>query len=194
MLKEEWESPKKKVMNVCDWVDRLRKRLEIVREVVNEREKDAKVKMKSMYDKRAEERELIEGQIVFTKIPRLGNKLDDAWEGPYEVIRKISNTNYEIAVPHRRAKTKIVHINNLKTWKQEEARIYRIVIAADDMPDLEDGLKLHGSVATATQLEQLAIIKQKFAEVLNRFDAVSAYMRKKDHYGLSDFLKISHIR
>ena len=28
----------------------------------------------------------------------------------------------------------------------------------------------------------------------NRFDAVSAYMRKMDHYGLSDFLKISHIR
>ena len=53
LLKEEWESPKKKVMNVCDWVDRLRKRLEIVHEVVNEREKDAKVKMKSMYDKRA---------------------------------------------------------------------------------------------------------------------------------------------
>ena len=28
----------------------------------------------------------------------------------------------------------------------------------------------------------------------NRFDAVSAYMRKMDHYGLSDFKKISHIR
>ena len=134
-------------------------------EVVNEREKDAKVKMKSMYDKRAKERELVEGQMVLTKIPRLGNKLDDAWDGPYEVIRKISNTNYEIAVPHNHAKTKIVHINNLKTWKQEEARVYRIVVAADDMPDLADGLKLHGSVATATQLEQLAIIKrilQKF--------------------------------
>ena len=30
--------------------------------------------------------------------------------------------------------------------------------------------------------------------LLNRFDAVSAYMRKMDHYGLSDFLKISHTR
>ena len=29
---------------------------------------------------------------------------------------------------------------------------------------------------------------------LNRFDAISAYMRKMDRYGLSDFLKISHIR
>ena len=29
---------------------------------------------------------------------------------------------------------------------------------------------------------------------LNRFDAISAYMRKMDRYGLGDFLKISHIR
>ena len=27
------------------------------------------------------------------KIPCLGNQLDDAWDGPNEVIRKISNTN-----------------------------------------------------------------------------------------------------
>ena len=58
-------------------------------------------------------------------------------------------------------KTKIVHINNLKTWIQEEAGVYRIVVAADDMPDLEDG---HGSAATS----QLAIIKQNFADVLTK--------------------------
>ena len=123
--------------------------------------------MKNKYDKRAKERELVEGQIVLTKIQRLGNKLDDAWDRPYEVIRKISNTNYEIVVPHHRAKPKLFHINNLKTWIQEEARVYRIVVAADDMPDLEDGLKLHGSIATHTQLEQFAKIKQNFADVLN---------------------------
>ena len=35
------------------------------------------------------------------------------------------------------------------------------------MPELEDGLKLHGSVATPIQLEQFAKIKQNFADVLN---------------------------
>ena len=43
-------------------------------EVVNEKGKGAKVKMKNMYDKRAKERELVEGQMVLTKIPHLGNK------------------------------------------------------------------------------------------------------------------------
>ena len=108
-----------------------------MREVVNEREKDAKVKMKTIYDKRAKERELVEGQMVFMKIPRLGNKLDDAWDGPYKVISKISNTNYEIVIPHHCAKIKTVHINNLNTWIQEEATVYRIVVAAGDIPCAE---------------------------------------------------------
>ena len=77
-------------MDVCEWVERL----EIVREVVNERERNAKAKMKEMYDKRR--------TIVLTKIPRLQN---DALDGPYEAIRKFNNANSEIAVPHHRAKT-----------------------------------------------------------------------------------------
>ena len=32
----------------------------------------------------------------------------------------------------------------------------------------------------------IGMIKTTFG-VINRFDAVSAYMRKMDHYGLSDF-------
>ena len=64
-------------------------------------------------------------------------------------------------------KAKIIDINNLKNWKQEEARVYRIVVAADDMLDLEDGLKVHGSVAIPTQLDQLATIKQNFADIFN---------------------------
>ena len=32
-------------------------------------------------------------------------------------------------------------------------------------------------------------IRRKYGRVFNRFDAVSAYMRKMDHYGLSDFFK-----
>ena len=62
-LKEEWESPNKKVMNVCDWVEKLRKRLEIVREVVNERGKDEKVKMKNMYDKMARKESWLKGKL-----------------------------------------------------------------------------------------------------------------------------------
>ena len=36
------------------------------------------------------QRELVEGQMVLMKIPRLGSKLNDAWDGPYEVIRIVT--------------------------------------------------------------------------------------------------------
>ena len=43
-------------------------------------------------------------------------------------------------------------------------------------------------------IRKLSPTVANFLSVINRFDAVSAYMRKMNHYGLSDFLKISHIR
>ena len=41
--------------------------------------------------------------------------------------------------------------------------------------------------ALTSMLEAQALFKALILKVLNRFDAVSAYMRKIDHYGLSDF-------
>ena len=71
-----------------------------------------------------------------------------------------------LVIPIRKLPFLITVHNNLKISIQEEARVYRIVVAADDMPDLEDGLKLYGSAATSSKLELLAIIQQNFADVL----------------------------
>ena len=34
--------------------------------------------------------------MVLTQIQGIGSKLNDAWDGPYEVVRKLSDINYEI--------------------------------------------------------------------------------------------------
>ena len=52
------------------------------------------------------------------KIPGLGNKLDDSWDGPYEVFRKLNDDNYEAIIPKCRGRRKVVHVNNLKPWVQ----------------------------------------------------------------------------
>ena len=58
LLKEEWESKENRVMNICQWVNELKQRLEMIRDIVVEREGLAKETMKVQYDKRAKEREL----------------------------------------------------------------------------------------------------------------------------------------
>ena len=35
------------------------------------------------------------------RVPGLTGKLDDSWEGPYEVVDKISPVNNQLAIPER---------------------------------------------------------------------------------------------
>ena len=61
--------------------------------------------------------------MVLLRIPKLGGKLHDTWDGPYEVHRRIGNVNYEVIIPNTRGKKKINHINNCKEWKQADASV-----------------------------------------------------------------------
>ena len=94
--------------------------------------------MKKNYDKQSKPRELKEGSMVLLCIPGLGRKLDDTWDGPYEVHRKIGYVNYEVFALNKRKK-KIVHINNCKEWHQADALALRIVAAAEEIGDEKEG-------------------------------------------------------
>ena len=68
------------------------------------------------YDKHAKHREFALGTLVLVRTPDLEGKLSDIWDGPYEIIRKITDLTYELAVPSRRSKRMVAHVNMLKTW------------------------------------------------------------------------------
>lgn len=110
LLKESWDSQGKEQVDVCMWVEQLQERLEMVRDTVRECETKAKVKMKAMYDKKAQSREFQEGNMVLLRVPGMVGKLDDAWDGPYEIYRKVNDVNYEVIVPNRKNRKKIVHV------------------------------------------------------------------------------------
>lgn len=109
-MKESWDSQGKEQVDVCMWVEQLQERLEMVRDTVRECETKAKVKMKAMYDKKAQSREFQEGNMVLLHVPGMVGKLDDAWDGPYEIYRKVNDVNYEVIVPNRKNRKKIVHV------------------------------------------------------------------------------------
>ena len=81
----------------------------MIQEMAAEKDQQAKKTMKRYFDKNTKERELTEGSMVLVRCPELRGKLDDHWDGPYEVNRKITPVTYELAVPHRRAKVKVIH-------------------------------------------------------------------------------------
>ena len=135
VIKDSWECTEKNEFNMCEWMEKLQERLEVVRECVRQKEVEAKERMKKEYDKRAKERVLNEGSLVLLRVPGLHNKLDDNWDGQYEVSRKLNDVNYEVVVPNKRSKKKIVHVNNCKQWKQRENSVLRIVVAAEEQEE-----------------------------------------------------------
>ena len=103
-----------------------------MREVVVEREKVAKASMKGQYDKKAQSRELEVGMLVLVRTRKLSGKLDDLWDGPFKITRKISSVTYELAIPDRRSKRTMAHINMLKAWKPPDASLLGMVVVAEE--------------------------------------------------------------
>ena len=53
-------------------------------------------KRKILYDKGKVDRQLKIGELVLCRIPGKNGKLEDAWEGPVRVVRKLSKVNNQV--------------------------------------------------------------------------------------------------
>jgi len=56
-----------------------------------------------------------EGDKVLCRIPGIASKLQDSWDDPFVVTKKFSAVNYMIEEKKGRMRSKIVHVNNLKS-------------------------------------------------------------------------------
>ena len=61
--------------------------------------------------------------MVSVRTPGLSSKLDDAWSGPYEVLRCVTPVTWELEVPDTAKKKQVVHANMLKLWHTVDARV-----------------------------------------------------------------------
>ena len=80
---DEWETAGK---GLHDWVEQLKERMEAMAQLACTREKAGKVRMKQTYDKKAKNWSFEMGSMVLMRVPGLTAKLEDSWEGPYEVL------------------------------------------------------------------------------------------------------------
>lgn len=83
--------------------------------------KQAQGRQKRYYDSGARLRSVEQGDEVLVLLPMQTNKLKLEWRGPYKVIRKVTDVDYEIQTPGRRQETKVYHINMMKKWNPSPA-------------------------------------------------------------------------
>ena len=154
VLKEGWAGGEMEQRNVIDWINELGKHLEGMREVVAGREEKARKRMKQEYDKKAKPRTFNERSMVLVRAPDIRGTLEDIWEGAYEVSRVISEVTLEIAVPTRRSRRRVVHINMVKEWQQAEATVLRVAVVQEEEEQEITQTKTTGSL-TELQQQQL---------------------------------------
>ena len=106
-----------------------------MRNVAYSRVKKATRKRKEVYDKGTVDKQLEVGSLVLTRILGLGSKLEDSWEGPWEVVKKLSSVNYRIKSLAKVMKQKVVHINNVKRYVEREECVQVLTVVAEEVQE-----------------------------------------------------------
>ena len=188
-LKTSWLEGISDSADVGEWFINVQAKMCEMAELVSDREKKAKGKMKQMYDKKATVKSFEEGDMVLVRIPIRRGKLLKAWEGPFHVDKKVSPVTYLVQMPGKVKKSKVLHCNLLRKWCTPVEGIHRVVICEEDEieGEIKQGLKLvrEDFVPSEMQQKQLDQVLERFSEVFSdkpgRTDVTSLCINTGDH-------------
>lgn len=60
---------------------------------------------------------------MLVMLPRDTSKLLAKWQGPFEVVRKLGPTTYEVAHSGKRRSRRVLHVNLLKKWHERLSQV-----------------------------------------------------------------------
>lgn len=98
----------------------MKRCLEEMSELVKENVTKAQKRQKNYYDKKSKPQDLKVGDEVPILEPARRSKLQLEWNGPYKVMGRVSEVDYEVQTPGRRREKKVYHVNLLKKWQNPE--------------------------------------------------------------------------
>lgn len=151
-------------IKVCDWVERMAERVELLRDETSLKGEKAVRKRKKGFDRRAKLRTFEAGDRVWQRIPGLSHKLQDSWEGPLEVVARLNKVNYRVRECGSLKKGKVVHVNTLKRHVSREESVLRLAIVSEDVEEISFRLEathpdMNGDVVNE--------IEEEFADVMS---------------------------
>ena len=108
VLQDTWNIAKPP-QKLQDYVEGFKRRLTLAVESAKAKLDKAQTRMKLLHDRRAERKQFNAGDQVLILQPIKTSPFEAAFSGPFTVVKQLSETNYKIATPGGRKKTKKYH-------------------------------------------------------------------------------------
>nr|KAG5697202.1 hypothetical protein BaRGS_028938 [Batillaria attramentaria] len=144
ILKEAWtQDSNEEVKTTVQYVLDLRERLEAMGELARKNLGRSAERYATEFNRMAKPRHLPVGSRVLLLLPTKRNKLEMAWQGPYEVVERAGEADYRIRVGDR---IKLFHANLLKAY-QERDRVH-------DLPPPAPRVRAHVALVVDESLEE----------------------------------------
>ncbi|KAK4314182.1 hypothetical protein Pmani_014515 [Petrolisthes manimaculis] len=140
LVKEKWleESNERGLLKyVTDVKLRLKRAWELAECNLNK----AQTGMKVWYDRKARVRIFKPGDEILLLLPVQGQPLAGRFQGPYRIVKKLSDVNYVVETPDKRKSRRICHVNMIKLYYRRENPVAVINVCSmdeeDEIPEME---------------------------------------------------------
>ncbi|XP_042148104.1 uncharacterized protein LOC120842647 [Ixodes scapularis] len=136
------ESLPSEIKSTYQYVPELRNRLEETCRLAHEELRRSSARYERYYNAKSQKRSLQPGDQALILLPTEHNKLLMQWKGPYPIVTKKNEVDYEVDLGHA---TRLFHVNLLKKYEIREPNtttapaVANSVIAIEDAED-EEGL------------------------------------------------------
>lgn len=138
VLREAWTGEEHLPVKTAEYLWDVQKRLELGQLLMTKNDEKAKEKRKKLYDRRADDDPLIEGEEVLVRLPAEPKGIAEQWRGPFRILEKTSPVTYRISAPLRGVPGRNFHRNSLKRFVREVAATVMVADGSlDDSGQLE---------------------------------------------------------
>ncbi len=116
LLSDQLLSQSPKPVPVDEYVTSIREKLCKARDLAKLHLSATQSKMKERFEIKSVKRDFSPGDQVLVLLPKPGLILHAKFAGPYLIERKLNETNYVVATPDRKCKSRVCHVNRLKAY------------------------------------------------------------------------------
>lgn len=102
MIRERWEEGEDHSKGVLQQIVEMRNSLQLAWKMAKENLGQAQVRQKGSYNKKVRPRSFEPQQKVLVLLPTDTSKFLAKWHGPYTVLRRLNEVDYEVETPDRK--------------------------------------------------------------------------------------------